>query len=581
MSQKYLSIFLGFILFLVYNGNLQGQNSQSRLKLRGVSDTLDEPNGNWTSQNVIIYNTSEADIMVRAGDIDNLGFGWPTAFDPFSGNSTPVHAFPFLPAANDVPGTDEIFVPSSDTGNPPYGNDGYYDTGVSPKSITLNYDLQGTTVLAATIQLFVDDFQGTMWGANWNVTFDGVNADFLTNIIMSLVQTGPIGKIITAQIPADYLQYLADGLLEVKIDDTTTGAGDGYAIDFVKLLINPKGFTYIGTIQGNITNSQNGTKITNALVTDSYKHDYSNSVGNYLVGGVPAGQVLINVSKSGYVAQSLIIDLVHGATVTQNFILVNDPNAVNITFTDGSSFTSNIIKGQKNQVSGRFQLIGASDGANLVGVTMQLNGIWRSGASNFKLWKSNDASFNGSNDTQLGITIQNDPGVGETLSFIGLSAPITNLQSYFFITCDMASNADGQIDCKFDSYDAITLDGGNFSGSMTDAILSDGTIYLSIEQKNTLSVDGNLVLFPAYPNPFNPSTTIRYGLDTDSYITLQIYDISGKVILTLINMNQVRGWHSINWNGTNQQGTQVPAGLYFSKITSGNEVKTTKLMLLK
>jgi len=581
MLQKYLSIFLFFNLLLVYNGSLRGQNSQSQFKLQDTSNTLDEPNGNWSSQNVTLYNTSEAEIMARAGDVDNLGFGWPTAFDPFSGNSTPVHAFPYSPAANDVSGTDEIFVPASYNGSPPYGNDGYCDTGVPPKSISLNYDLQGTTVLAATIQLFVDDFQGIMWGANWIATFDGVNADFLTNIIMSLVQTGPIGKIITAQIPADFLQYIADGSLEIKIDDTTTGAGDGYAIDFVKLLINPKGYTYVGTIQGNITNSQNGTKITNALVTDSYVHDYSSSIGNFVIGGVPAGQVLINVNKSGYTAQSLIIDLVHGATVTQDFVLVSDPNAVNITFSNGSSFTPNIIKGQENQVLGRFQLIGASDGAKLVGVTTKMNGTWRSGTSNFKLWKSNDEFFNSSIDKQLGITNQEDPGVGESLSFIGLSTPITNSQSYFFITSDMTSNADGQIFCEFDSYDAITLNGGNFSGSMTAAPLSGGIVYLDVEETKTISIPNKLELLNAYPNPFNPITTLTYGLNIDSNVNIAIYDISGKLINTLVNTEQTKGWHTIQWNGTNTQSKKVPAGIYLSTITSGNEVKTNKLILLK
>jgi hypothetical protein len=88
-------------------------------------------------------------------------------------------------------------------------------------------------------------------------------------------------------------------------------------------------------------------------------------------------------------------------------------------------------------------------------------------------------------------------------------------------------------------------------------------------------------VLPAYPNPFNPTTTIRYGIDTDSKITVQIYDITGQLITTLINTEQTQGWHSVVWNGTNNKGTQAPAGIYLSKITSNNRVKTTKLMLLK
>ncbi len=95
------------------------------------------------------------------------------------------------------------------------------------------------------------------------------------------------------------------------------------------------------------------------------------------------------------------------------------------------------------------------------------------------------------------------------------------------------------------------------------------------------SLPTEFTVLPAYPNPFNPSTTIRYGLVMDSKVTVQIYDISGQLISTLLNSDQPQGWHSIIWNGTNKFGEQVPAGLYLSKITSDNEVKTTKLMLLK
>ena len=87
--------------------------------------------------------------------------------------------------------------------------------------------------------------------------------------------------------------------------------------------------------------------------------------------------------------------------------------------------------------------------------------------------------------------------------------------------------------------------------------------------------------FKQKSNPFNPSTTIRYGLDIDSRVTIEIYDISGKLVNSLLNQEQPRGWYSINWNGTNQHGEQVPAGIYFSKVTSNSTVKTNKLMLLK
>ncbi|NHZ86156.1 MAG: T9SS type A sorting domain-containing protein [Planctomycetia bacterium] len=95
------------------------------------------------------------------------------------------------------------------------------------------------------------------------------------------------------------------------------------------------------------------------------------------------------------------------------------------------------------------------------------------------------------------------------------------------------------------------------------------------------SILEEFTVLPAYPNPFNPSTTITYGINEDSKVTIDIYDITGQLINKLLNSYQEQGWHSVEWNGTDSNNNQVPAGIYLSKITSNNDTKTTKLMLLK
>ncbi len=110
-----------------------------------------------------------------------------------------------------------------------------------------------------------------------------------------------------------------------------------------------------------------------------------------------------------------------------------------------------------------------------------------------------------------------------------------------------------------------------------DFLANDFT--LSVEDLS--SAPTSFTVLPAYPNPFNPNTTITYGLNTNSDVTIQIYDISGMLISTLQDNNQSQGWHTVKWDGTTNQGTQVPAGIYLSRITSNHDVKTAKLMLLK
>ena len=88
-------------------------------------------------------------------------------------------------------------------------------------------------------------------------------------------------------------------------------------------------------------------------------------------------------------------------------------------------------------------------------------------------------------------------------------------------------------------------------------------------------------LFPAYPNPFNPITTIRYSLSQNGLVNIVIYDMMGKEIKTLVNSVQTAGDNTIQWNATNNLGQSVGAGIYLFQIQVGNYFQTNKLVLLK
>lgn len=60
-----------------------------------------------------LQNTAEADYIIRVGDIDNLGFGWPDGFDPFCGRTTDAHAYPWKAGKEDLPGFDRILLSSN------------------------------------------------------------------------------------------------------------------------------------------------------------------------------------------------------------------------------------------------------------------------------------------------------------------------------------------------------------------------------------------------------------------------------------------------------------------------------------
>ena len=98
----------------------------------------------------------------------------------------------------------------------------------------------------------------------------------------------------------------------------------------------------------------------------------------------------------------------------------------------------------------------------------------------------------------------------------------------------------------------------------------------SVNIDNPTTLPRTTFLQPNYPNPFNASTTIDYGLHQPAHVTLEIYDLLGRKIETLVDDNQPAGLHQVNWNADN-----LSSGMYFYKIEAGEFIKTKKMMLLK
>ena len=86
----------------------------------------------------------------------------------------------------------------------------------------------------------------------------------------------------------------------------------------------------------------------------------------------------------------------------------------------------------------------------------------------------------------------------------------------------------------------------------------------------------NFTLHPAYPNPFNPTTTINYGIPGNNFVSLTIYNILGQRVATLVNGMQLAGDHAAIWNAADH-----PSGIYFARLQTGNYTKTIKMVLLK
>jgi hypothetical protein len=120
----------------------------------------------------------------------------------------------------------------------------------------------------------------------------------------------------------------------------------------------------------------------------------------------------------------------------------------------------------------------------------------------------------------------------------------------------------------------------------SDTVLSDNGPRFVLVDGTSLSVDEEFIptefaLHQNYPNPFNPVTTLNYGLPEQSMVVMTVYDLMGREVTTLVNQVQKAGYHTIRWNGTDQSGQVVSAGLYIYRITAGDYSVARKMILLK
>jgi hypothetical protein len=102
--------------------------------------------------------------------------------------------------------------------------------------------------------------------------------------------------------------------------------------------------------------------------------------------------------------------------------------------------------------------------------------------------------------------------------------------------------------------------------------------YLSTEGEG---VPVEFALHENYPNPFNPTTTLRFDLPEVSNLTLTIYNMLGQKVRTFNYQNTSAGYHSVKWNATNDYGDPVGAGVYLYQLQTKDFVKTRKMVLLK
>ncbi|NHZ86680.1 MAG: T9SS type A sorting domain-containing protein, partial [Planctomycetia bacterium] len=184
--------------------------------------------------------------------------------------------------------------------------------------------------------------------------------------------------------------------------------------------------------------------------------------------------------------------------------------------------------------------------------------------------------FNGSVDGQSGET---EDGIGYILAYdlangiaVG-SGPI--LEISYDIRMDTGLFGDvitwlSSVSSADANLNAIPSSGGGFA--ILDANLNVETDILTPIKFS---------LHPAFPNPFNPTTNIRYDLPHASYVVLRVFDLAGREIRTLARGFDLSGSKSVVWDGRDNHGRNVSAGVYIYRLEASGLVESQKMVLLK
>lgn len=276
----------------------------------------------WNKPDEIVIDGPDARIAARTGDIDNLGFGWAAGFDPFSGESTDPHAFPWEPAPDDPAGTDRIMVGSAfDPAAAEIcatGSDGYTSSteraATTPQTITVRMGDVSAPPKAVLIQMFIDDFQARTWKTRFQVSLNGERLPLFEEALAAIDQTGPIGKLISVKLFPEQFRLLEGGVAEFLIDDPESGACDGYAVDFVRVLIDPKAPPYPVALEGQAVDIDTREPIAGAIVVAALGESTTDRDGNFRVEKLPAGLVTAQASHPDYEPDMEVADLKAGET---------------------------------------------------------------------------------------------------------------------------------------------------------------------------------------------------------------------------------------------------------------------------
>ena len=155
--------------------------------------------------------------------------------------------------------------------------------------------------------------------------------------------------------------------------------------------------------------------------------------------------------------------------------------------------------------------------------------------------------------------------------------PFDNVERGIYIMM-VYSNIEKGEDLTFKYYDSLNDEIISYTENIeftSDMIIGDGFNTFGLSREVT-PLPTKFSLDRAYPNPFNPVTTLSFAIPVDGDVSIEVYNLQGREVSTLISGYMDAGYHSVVWDANSHS-----SGVYFVKMVAGEYVNTQKLMLVK
>ncbi len=362
----------------------------------------------------------------------------------------------------------------------------------------------------------------------------------------------------------------------------------------------------VGTIAG-LVRRANNVAIPGATITVGTQTATTNASGAYSL-VVPAGTHTVVASAAGYeTAQQTGVMVVTGQTTTVNFILQESviafvdgfesyPNfaltfapwtLVDVDGTDTYGITGTTWENMYSEmayiifnpsattppVTGADAHGGAKYAASFA-TTTGVNNDWMiapqiNGGGQIKFWARSYVATYGLERFKVGVsttgTLPNNFTIISGASYI--QAPIVWTEYTYSLADYLNQQIYVGIQCVSDDAFIFMVDDVEIQAPTSNPEPGIPAVITAL--------NGN------YPNPFNPETTISFSVKETSPVAIEIYNVKGQLVKTLVNEVKASGNHTVVWNGKDNNGRNVTSGVYFYKMNTGKFSSTKKMILMK